>query len=143
LSFYTKPLEFSKFQSSPGFEYKLEFCWYFTSRPLIFSQITITPIYFFTNILPTFCIYKYTPRTFPKFQFSHCNFKPSYLSNRYIESGDSCAKILRITSSFSTSYSYIYHYWICLIVCLCIMRNHSGATTQENSATMCNTPCYG
>jgi hypothetical protein len=38
------------------------------------------------------------------------------------EPGDSCAKILRITSCISSSYLYSYYFSICLIVCLSVRR---------------------
>jgi hypothetical protein len=59
---------------------------------------------------------------FPKHRFRPLNFNHLYLFNRNSESGDSCAKILRITSCISSSYLYSYYFSICLIVCLSVRR---------------------
>jgi hypothetical protein len=67
-------------------------------------------------------IFQISPQTFPNSYFSTQKFFPSYIFNRNYESGDSCAKILRITSYFSSCYSYSYDYYICLIVCLSVKR---------------------
>jgi hypothetical protein len=61
-------------------------------------------------------------RIFPKYRFRPLNFNHSYLFNRNFESGDSCIKILRITSSFSLSYPYSYDCCICVIVWLSVRR---------------------
>jgi hypothetical protein len=53
---------------------------------------------------------------FPNYQFRPLNFNHLYLINRNSESGDSCAKILRIISAFS-SICCIY-----VIVCLSVKR---------------------
>jgi hypothetical protein len=57
-----------------------------------------------------------------KFIYSPRNFKTPYLFNRNSESGDSCAKILRIISSFSSICSYAYDCCIYVIVCLSVKR---------------------
>jgi hypothetical protein len=49
-----------------------------------------------------------------------CFFEPGYDSNS--ESGDSCAKILIIISSFSSIYSYAFDCCIYVIVCLSVKR---------------------
>jgi hypothetical protein len=61
-------------------------------------------------------------RIFPNYRFCPLNFNHSYLINRNSESGDSCAKILRIISSFYSIYSYAYDCCIYVIVCLSIKR---------------------
>jgi hypothetical protein len=59
--------------------------------------------------------------------FHPLNFNHLYLFDRNSESGDSCAKILRITSCISSSYLYSYDCCICLILCLSIRRIHFEA----------------
>jgi hypothetical protein len=54
-------------------------------------------------------------RIFTKYRFRSMNFNHSYLFNNNFESSDSCAKILRITSSFSLSNSYSYDHCSCVI----------------------------
>jgi hypothetical protein len=101
--------------------------------PLNFTQITVSTHVFLHRSPLSILHLQICPWTFPKFQFSLCNFEHPYLSNRNSESGDSCGKILRITSSFSLNYFYAYHYCICLIVCLSIRRIHFGAIVQRLS----------
>jgi hypothetical protein len=52
------------------------------------------------------------PMKLPNYNFSPLNFFLSYLFNHNSESGDFCAKILRITTSFSSIYLYSYDYCI-------------------------------
>jgi hypothetical protein len=70
-------------------------------------------------------------RIFPNYRFHPLNFNHSYLFNRNFELGDSCTKILRITSSFFSSHSYSYDCCICVIVCLCIRRIRSRADIRR------------
>jgi hypothetical protein len=66
-----------------------------------------------------------------KFIYSPRNFKTPYLFNRNFESGDSCAKILRIISSFSSIYSYTYDCCIYVIICLSVKRIVSERTYED------------
>jgi hypothetical protein len=71
--------------------------------------------------------YLFTPKPFI---FRSPNFFSPYLSTSNSNSGDSCAKILRITSSFSSNYSYSYDCCICMILCLSIRIIHFEADIQ-------------
>jgi hypothetical protein len=75
-----------------------------------------SPIKFQTAPLEFKSIFTYNPSHFPKSQIGPKNFKEPYLFPRNSESGDSCAKILRITSSFSSSYPYAHDCCIYVIV---------------------------
>jgi hypothetical protein len=57
---------------------------------------------------------------FPNYRFHPLNFNHSYIFNRNSESGDSCAKILRIISSFQSIPAY--DCCIYVIVCLSVKR---------------------
>jgi hypothetical protein len=63
-----------------------------------------------------------SPQNFLDSNFSPQNFNHSYIFNCNSELGDSCAKILRIISSFSSSYSNSYECCICVILCLSVRR---------------------
>jgi hypothetical protein len=89
------------------------------------------PLSFYTEDLPTFYNSKYTPRTSQNSKICPQKFFHPHLFNRNSKSGDSCANILIITSSFFSSCSYAYDCCICLIVCLSIMRTHSRADDRR------------
>jgi hypothetical protein len=80
-----------------------------------------TPVFLYISP-PNIIYYLICHQIFQKHRFRHLNFNHSYLFNRNSESGDSCAKILRITSCISSSYLYSYYFAICLIVCLSVRR---------------------
>jgi hypothetical protein len=115
-----KPTKLHRNSSSVlGFKSEPIFSHHFASRPLDLVQITFWSLYFDTKALQTFYLYKLAQRL-PKFQFHPPNFFPSYLFNPNFESSDSCARIMRITSCFSSSYSYFHDCCICVIVCLSV-----------------------
>jgi hypothetical protein len=62
------------------------------------------------------------PSHFSEITNRSLNFFHPYFFNCNSESGDSCAKILRIISSFSSIYSYACDCCIYVIVCLSIKR---------------------
>jgi hypothetical protein len=76
-------------------------------------------------------IFQISPGTFPNSYFSPQNFFRPYLSIYNSESGGSCAKIFKMTSSFSSSYSYSYDCWICVIVCLSVRGIHFEADERR------------
>jgi hypothetical protein len=65
---------------------------------------------------------KYTPSHFQKLQISPYNFLSPYLRNRSSDFGDSCAKILRITSPFIICIHLTRVCCILLIDCLCLLH---------------------
>jgi hypothetical protein len=62
---------------------------------------------------------RYTPSHYQKLQISPYNFLSSYLCNRNSDFGDSCAKILRIISSFILCIHLTHVCSILLIDCVC------------------------
>jgi hypothetical protein len=82
--------------------------WKIIPKPENSCHFTKKPLYLF-DINPQS---RYSPSHFLKLQIGPYNFFLSYLCNRNSKSSDSCAKIIRITSSFILCIHLIYVHYI-------------------------------
>jgi hypothetical protein len=103
----TAPELHKNYNPVPGLNKKQISAFIFYLDPWTLSKLHFGP-YLFIHKPFQYYVFPNIPLNLSKFQFCHPNFFPPYLSNRNSELGNSCTKILRITSSFSSSYSYSY-----------------------------------
>jgi hypothetical protein len=104
---------------SPWIQINSDSSWYFSIRPLDFTQITISALPFYTEALQTFHIYKYTLGTLQNDHFAPNTSKANIFSTTI-----SIPVILALKFSKSISLSYfafiIYISLMHLFNCLCV-----------------------